>query len=363
MREKITLIESESPLCPVQAFAEQTDNAVWFYLFYPFRDQKKDLFEAGNNLKACWVCNCREAPDRLDSGDRFMMMPKGCFSHDPNGITVAKEGLHITWLADGNSAVLHRNGNVLAVIPPKAGLYAFPGFSRYAVGQNRYAWEMPEELRLHWMQQVADCDQLWEHSHAAGFWQSLQSMHLKILDGFFGKNTGYYAIDEGKYPLRAVIEGKKNGVVYGFTAFLSLFQQPEIEVYIKNGWQHSRIEFGFAAAEHLADKPKIQAYNCFMALAKYIYRDTVFFAHGHTNTWDGIPGFHAFLFLNARAIEGMESPQYPKFMGDPINLLWAVPITKAEYDFAVQNGSGELLQRAKDLSRVHIFDGMPKFSL
>lgn len=356
-----TLIESESPLCPVTAFAERTENAVYFYLFYPLRKQQKSLFAPGNNLKACWVCNCREAPAQLDSGDRLMMMPKGGFSHDPKGMTISKEDLHITWLHDGNSAVLHQNGNVLAVIPPKAGLYEFPGFSRYAVGQNRYAWEMPEELRQHFFGQVVECDQLWEHTHAEGFWQSLQKMHLNILGGFFGKNTGYYAIDEGKWPLRAVIEGKKNGVTYGFTAFLSMFTQPEIEVYIKDGWQHSRIEFGFAAEDALADSVKIQAYNCFMALAKYIYRDTVFFAHGHTNTWEGIPGFYAFLFLNARAVGEIASPQYPKLMGDPINLLWAVPITKDEYDFTVANGVGQLLKRARDISRVNIFDGKPKF--
>ena len=43
--------------------------------------------------------------------------------------------------------------------------------------------------------------------------------------------------------------------------------------------------------------------------------------------------------------------------------LCPVPVTQQEYDFTVQNGVNAILERAKDLSRIHIFDGMPKFKL
>ena len=355
MREAVTLIESESPLCPVQALAEKTENAVYFYLFYPLRKN-------GHNLKACWVCNCREAPERLDAGDKLSMMPQGGFRHAPGGMTVSPEGLHITWLPDGDSAVLLQNGEVLAVIPPKAGLYDFPGFSRYAAGQNCYAWELPPEHAAYWKEQAHAAEALWRESHTSAFWQGMQNKHLTVLNEFFGKNTGYYAIDDGKYPLRAVIEGNRDGVTYGFTAFLSIFPQPEIEAFIRGAEEHRRIEFGFAA-EDAVSGVKMQAYNCFMAMAKAICRDTVFFAHGHTNTWEGIPGFCAFLFVNARAVRGLPAPEYGSFAGDPINLLWAVPVTREEYDFVVKNGVSDLLHRAKDISRIHIFDGRPKFNL
>lgn len=356
MNERKTLLTSDSPLCPVQAVVEQTENAVYFYLFYIYGEQ-------GKNLRACWVCNCREAPDALDAGDKLSMMPKGCFSHDPKGITVNADKLMISWFPDGDSAALLEGGNILAIIPPKAGLYDFPGFARYAVGQQRYAWELSAEQRMQWMELIAQSDTLFEHTRTREFWNEMQKKHLQMLEGFFGAHTGYYAIDDNKYPLRAVIEGRKDGATYGITAFLSIFPQPQIEVYVRDAAQHRRIEFGFAAVDAKADQVKKEAYNCFMSLAKYIYRDRVFFAHGHTNTWEGIPGFAAFLFVNARAIRGMEMPPYGAFLGDPINLLWAVPITQAEYDFAVQNSTDALLRRAKDLTRIHIFDGTPKFAL
>lgn len=356
MKEHKTLIESDSPLCPVQAVVEQTENAVYFYLFYIFGDK-------GKNLRACWVCNCREAPDELDAGDKLSMLPKGCFSHDPQGITVNAEKLKICWFPDGDSAALLEGGNILAIIPPKAGLYDFPGFARYAVGQNRYAWELPSDKRMQWMEQIAESDMFFERSQKEDFWQALHRQNLSLLEPFLGSIKGYYAMNNGAYPPRGILEGQRDGVTYGITEFLSVFTQPQIEVHIRDGWQHSRIEFGFAAEDNLAESVKMQAYNMFTSLSKGIYRDRTFFAHGHTNTWEGIPGFHAFLFINARAIRGLEAPQYEPVSGDPVNLLWAVPITKQEYDFTVQNGCNALLERAKNLSRIHIFDGIPKFRI
>ena len=77
---------------------------------------------------------------------------------------------------------------------------------------------------------------------------------------------------------------------------------------------------------------------------------------------DGKPSFEA--IVPEKIAELIEShPEYGSFAGDPINLLWAVPVTREEYDFVVKNGVSDLLHRAKDISRIHIFDGRPKFNL
>jgi len=354
MSERKVLIESESPLCPAQAFCEQTENAVYFYIFYPTRDKE-------HQLKRCWVCNCREAPDQLDAGDKLSMMPKGTFNHAPNGIEVHPDG--IIWFDDGDSAALLEKGEILAVIPPNYGLYDFPGFAKYAVGQNRYAWELDARTKDAMNRQMRILDRFWVMTGQEQFWKDAQDYYIKTAEKFFGKHTGYYGIDNNEFPMRAIIEGKKNGVTYGFTAFLSTFSQPLIETAVQDARVHRRIEFGFAAVDSLSDSVKMEAYNCFYVLSKAIYNDGTFFVHGHTNTWSGIPGCHAFLFLNARAFNNMEGPVYRDFNGDPINLLWAVPITKEEYDFTVKFGVNKLLERANDLSRIHIFDGKPKFSV
>ena len=353
------LAESESPICPIRAYAEQTEDTVYFYLF-------NYLTKEEANISACWVCNRIPAPDELNErtwdGSRAPMMPKAGVKHDPRGIDISPEGLEIEWFETGDSAALIQKGNLLAAIPPWSGYNGFHGYARYAAGQQQYAWELNEQARDAMMMRAFKGSQFWEKTADGKYWADTQKKHLLITEQFFGKHTQYYAIDGGEFPPRAVIEGKKDGVVYGFTAGISHFIMPRIEMYVRNANEHHRIEFGFAA-EEVCSSIKMEAYNCFMSLAKSIHRDLTFYAHGHTNTWDGIPGFHAFLFLNARALRGMDAPVYGKIDGDPVNLLWAIPITKAEYDFVVKTDINELMKHVIDLNRVHIFDGKPKFAL
>ena len=359
MSDSIILAESDSPVCPIRAYAEQTENAVYFYLFNYIAD-------APGNVKTCWVCNRKPAPDALTAENwprgTAPMMPRSGVKHDLNGIDISPEGLKILWFETGDSALLMQKGNVLAVIPPWSGYKDFHGYARYAAGTQPYAWEMNEQARDAMLDRAFRGDMFWEKTADGSYWPEAQAFHLRVTERFFGKHTQYYAIDEGKFPPRAVIEGKKDGVVYGFTAGISHFVMPQIEMYVKNANEHHRIEFGFAVKENIS-AIRMEAYNCFMSLAKCIHRDLTFFAHGHTNTWNGIPGFHAFLFVNARALRGIEAPAYGNAGGDPVNLLWAVPITKEEYDFVVKTNINELMKHAKDLSLIHIFDGQPKFAL
>lgn len=358
MKNAVVLLESESPVCPVQAIVEQTEHTVYFYLFYPMKPQ-------GENIKICWVCNRKPAPARLDPnamrGGRGPMMPAEYVVHSQNGITPQADALEIVWFEEGESAALLEHGEPLAVIPAWGGMKNFHGYAKYAVGTGPFAWEMTGALET-LSARIAQSRRFWAYTRSADFWPQTKQFHLQVLEAFYGKHTQYYAIDEFKFPPRAVIEGQKNGVVYGITAGISAFRQPQIELYVQDAAQHRRIEFGFAAdAAHSA--VKMQAYNCFMAIGKMLHGDMTFFAHGHTNTWKGIPDFAAFLFLNARAIRGLEAPDYPHYMGDPLNLLWAVPVTQREYDYTVQNGVDALLAHARDLSRIHIFDGTPKFAV
>ena len=62
-------------------------------------------------------------------------------------------------------------------------------------------------------------------------------------------------------------------------------------------------------------------------------------------------------------IPEIDAPEYPLFRDEPVNLIWTVPVTKEEYDYLVKKDADALLACAKDLSRIHIFDGKPKFIL
>ena len=53
------LLESWSPICNIQAFAEESDTCIYFYLW---RDPNTDHPQ----VKSCWVCNTVLAPEDLD---------------------------------------------------------------------------------------------------------------------------------------------------------------------------------------------------------------------------------------------------------------------------------------------------------
>ena len=46
------------------------------------------------------------------------------------------------------------------------------------------------------------------------------------------------------------------------------------------------------------------------------------------------PGFEAVLFVDPRELAGVGGPELPPVMGEPVSLLWAVPLTPEEYYFA-----------------------------
>ena len=58
-KEPEVLVESWSPVCDIQAFAEESDSCVYFYLW---RDPGSDHAQ----VKSCWVCNTAPAPDDID---------------------------------------------------------------------------------------------------------------------------------------------------------------------------------------------------------------------------------------------------------------------------------------------------------
>ena len=53
------LVESWSPVCDIQAFAEESETCIYFYLW---RDPNTDHAQ----VKCCWVCNTAPAPEEID---------------------------------------------------------------------------------------------------------------------------------------------------------------------------------------------------------------------------------------------------------------------------------------------------------
>lgn len=353
------LIESKSPLCPARACVEQTAETVCFYLYFPLKQRPDDV-------RFVWICNRKPAPEHIGEESRFgsdpPMMPLSGLTHPVGGMELDAQKLRIVWFETGDGAALLEGKELIAVVPPWSGPKGFHGYSRFARGKQLLAWEMDEEAERNLYKRTMKGYFLWQ-SHADGsYFDKLLQYCTEKYDAFFdAPHTGCYPADDGEFPPRTVVEGRRRRAVYGITAGMRRFVMPGTEMHIRDFQKHCRTEFGFACEDACSDV-KAQAYACLAAVTKAVFRDMTYFAHGNTKTWEGIPGFYAILFLNAREAK-LGCPDMGVGYGDfcPINLLWAVPVTKVEYLFTVENGVESLMMRAEFPETVHIFDGKPKF--
>lgn len=353
--EPEVIIESDSPVCALQAFVEKSESCYYFYLW--------NMYGSENKVKACWICNRKRAPKELDrealEQGMAPMMSEAYVAHDLNGMELNAEDLEIVWFAEGDAASLLYQGELICVIPGWAGAEKrFFGYSKYAKGTGDYAWELTQAAPV-LEKRTRENQAFWEYFDT-DYWTQVQDVHMSVLEKFFGQYKKYYAIDGGNFPPKAIITGSRNRVMYGITAGVSMIPMPKVEQYVEDASTENRIELGFATV--MQDPFSEKIYSMMSSLAAFPWKECTFFAHGHTIPYHGIEGFEALLFVNPKVIPEMEQPQYEGGLDYSINMLWLVPITKEEYEFAVSQGSNELLGKAKDMVKdVHIFDGIPKF--
>ncbi len=364
------VLKSESLLCDAEAFVEEYYDCYYFYIFFPL---SKSM-----NVKGCWICNKCKAPDKVNLEDmnrgKGPMQPAEFVDHDPNGIELDVSNLSIVWFEEGESAALLCGDEIICVIPTWGGLKNFHGYSKYAKGMGPFAWELKGALET-MTTRVNNSKNLWAtfaNPENMNMW--MYNQHAQASEFLVNHEVDYNIanqydkkIGDGSlsFPPKVVAQGTRDGIVYGVSAGLSLVPMPRVEMHFENdeAMDTRRIELGFAAEEKFRQICHPMYANLSM-YARIPWEHITFLAHGHTVPFKNIKGFAAVLFVNPRKVEGLESPDYSNFLdGGKVNMLWTVPITQDEYDFAVKNSSEELLKKAKDMSRIHIFDGGSKFNL
>lgn len=265
-------------------------------------------------------------------------MPRSGCGHDPAGIRLDKKALSILWLEEGDAAALLENGKILALIPGWAWREErFPGYARYAVGTTPFAWAL-QDAEAALAPRVEKSRAYWEAME--DYWKELQESRLAALEAFFGgPHEQYYAIDGGKFPPKALVTGRREGVRYGFTLGVSALCQPVVEQYwSQDPASHRRIELAFAAREGIPEGRWMAALGRISGMTNLPWGEITCLGQGHTVACgETFPGFPAVLLLDQRRLEGTAAPDFAPVMGEPVTLLWAVPITQAEYDLAMES--------------------------
>ena len=343
MSSQILLTEI-SPHDNLQAIVEQDERVVYFYL--------EGHSESPFGVRSCWIRNLQPAPLELDVAEMEKgippRLPKKFCSH-PQGAPPFKnkENLRVVWFVEGDGAVLLEGSDILAVIPSWSGVNNFQGYARDCRGESSLCWQLNDAEEV-MEQRIAKAENFWRTwTSGEATWVNIKSNFLKAYQNIFGQPSAYYSIDNEIWPPKALLETQINGNTVLTTIGVSIRPQPQVEKYFNPPEPHQRIELGICLSKVFSKSfiEKVSSYIC--SLTNFPWHQFTFFADGHTIPWNLFDDFKNSKFdaaLLCRLPHGAPVITLPTMDGDPVNLLWLIPITSQEQNLAVKQDSKALLK-------------------
>ena len=332
------LLEEVGPNGNIQAVVEADEDVCYFYLFG----------DEGTNfgVRSVWVRNHSAAPDflsitRLTSG----VAPKnpGVYCRHPQGLPAPRSGqLRVVWLPAGDGAALYEGGEVVAIVPPCSGTNGFHGYARDCIGEGPLAWEITSDNAL--IGRFREAGSYWQQWESADMWPSVQEMLLSSIEQTFGDHSNYYAIDGGQWPPKAIVRIPRPDGVVLVTIGVSVRPQPRVEMFTEQPELLRRIELGVVLPARWTDDAVKRFASYMSGQSGLPWNRYSWLGSGHTipcDSWENASFSFALLQPSHPAVP---TPTLEPLFGDPINILWFVPISAAEQQTAVNHGSKELTQ-------------------
>jgi hypothetical protein len=332
------LLEEIGPNGNIQAVVEADENVCYFYLFGA---QGTDF-----GMRSVWVRNCSPAPDSLDvPGMRSGAPPKNPRAHcrQLGGQPAPrKEQLRVIWLPEGNGAALYEDDDLLAIIPPWSGMNGFHGYARDSIGEGPVAWEIGTDNSL--IARFREAEAYWRKWEDGNPWPALQDVLLSAVEKTIGRHTNYYAIDGGEWPPKAIVRIPRQDSVVLVTIGVSVRPQPAVEMATGHPELLRRIELGVVLPPRWPDDAVKRFASYMSGQSGHPWNQYTWLGPGHTipcDSWQNRSFAFALLQPNHPAV--LTPTLAPQF-GDPVNILWFVPVSEAERQTAMDHGSERLAQ-------------------
>lgn len=337
MNEPRILKEEVGPNANIRALVEEDGRSVHLYLEgipedHPF------------GVRSCWVRNLRPAPalieaERMQAGLAPMLPARNCV--DPEaGRPLRSEDLEFLWFESGDGVALLEKGDVLAVIPPWSGKDGFAGYARDCALASPLCDPLgsPEHDHHGVFARLARAAAFWE-SWDHNPWPKIQEGLMRALEAALGPHTRYFSTSPERWPPRSLTLFEQEGRRVAVTGGMSLRPQPRAT-------GPSRIELGLAWEPRAEDPTSLLSYLSGQALLpweRYLFLD-----EGHSIVFSGAggeigPEFQAVLLWERPP--GAPDVALPPFEGEPVRLLWMVPITASELEFLRSQGADALKER------------------
>jgi len=347
MSEPRILKEEIGPNGNIRAVVEDDGRSVHLYL-----EATTDDHPFG--VRSCWVRNLRPAPalieaERMRAG-LAPMLPARCCLHPQGAAPLRPEDLEFLWFESGDGVALLERGDVLAVIPPWSGA-GLSGYARDCALASPLCDPLGSPDRDHHgifarLARAAAFWASWDHDP----WPRIQEGLMQALERALGPHSKYYSTDPEVWPPRSLTRFDRQGFVVAVTGGMSLRPQPRAT-------RPSRIELGIAWEPRGSDPTPVLSFLSGQALLPWA-RNTcldeghaiALFAPGQAEIG---PAFRAVL-LRERP-PGAPPIDLPPFEGEPVRLLWMVPITDSELEFLRREGPDALRERldARGVGWIH----------
>jgi hypothetical protein len=334
-----TLLEEVNPNGNIQAVVESDDHACYFYLFA--------APDTHLGMKSVWVRNHMGAPEALEtermrSGSPSRNPARHC--RDTSGRPApAAEDLRVVWLPEGNGAALYERDEILAIIPPWSGTKGFHGYARDNVGEGPVAWELGPNNVL--FERFNRAQSYWKKWDDKEFWPSVQSSQISQLEEIFGSHTNCYAIDGGQWPPKAMMRFAWKGRTVLVTVGVALRPQPNVEMATEAPDRLRRIELGAVLPGSWSEEAVQRIGRYISGQCNLPWSNYTWLGPGHTLSCDSWQNQHHTMALLQQEHSGAPRVALESVLGDPVNVLWFVPISAEERQVAIDQGSEYLASR------------------
>ncbi len=339
--QEVLLFET-SPYGTVDAIVQHDGRSIYFYLNGSSANTNQNF-----GTRACWVRNLKIGPYVLNEAEAREgippMLPRThCKPLDP-GRLPAPDDLEIVWFEEGNAAALRQVSNplnsteTLAVIPPWSGFDGFHGYASECASESAVCWPMPTNPQL--QKRITNAEEFWtSFSRTPDPFSQLQTKIMAAYQSRFlptasvGRATEhYFSIDGGKFPPRGLVHYQSDERQVLATVAMSLCPQPTVELHADQPSKFRRIEIALELTAGCDEATIANARQALSSLAAYPWQHFNWFGHGHTCRLENLyPGVDAALFVNDAALNPNRQSNLPVFRGDPVQLLWLIPLTEPQ---------------------------------
>ncbi len=358
-RQTHSILFQTSPYGNLDAIVEHDGRAVYFYLSAGQRSDNRF------GMRACWVRNLELGPhvinqEDMEAGIAPMLPRYDCADPQLTRLPGA-DSLEVVWLEEGNGAALYelpdaewklQQRQLIAVIPPWSGIDGFHGYAANCVNETRVCWPMPDNPLL--VQRIDAAREFWQSwaakpSSAGGDPGPLTPFALqqpRVLANYrerFGVEPGeekYFAAAGQQFPLRGLIHLQTDRFEVIATAGMSVCPQPAVEMFVDDPASFRRIELALIVPRQGDSQMLSSAMEQVSGLSGYPWKQMTWLRDGHTCGFS-FGQYSAALLLKDAAgsqLVGVQEGGLPQFRGDPVNLLWLLPITEGQLE-QLQSGS------------------------